>query len=186
MSAEHSAAVREGLYLFALCWLLARVEIEIEGDQGWAVSLPTWRWEPEWWLNLTNGKAVTGYHLWLTLFLLVAFHLPLVFSGFSRELWAKCASAYLLTTAVWDLQWFAWNPAWGLEKFRTTRIPWFRRKLLGFPVDYYAAVAASGAASWLIWSPGREEWAVRTGTVLIASAASVAAASLIAKRRGPG
>jgi hypothetical protein len=171
------AAAGEGLALFALCWLLAKVEIEIEGDKGWAVGLPTWRWGPDWFLNLTNGKAVTGYHLWLTLFLVAVFHLPLVYAGFSRELWAKCASSYLLLTSAWDLQWFAWNPAWGLAKFRSTPIPWFRRKLLGFPVDYYAAVAASGAASLLIWHPSLESWAVRTGTVFAASAVSVAVAS---------
>jgi len=132
MNAPDAHAVLEGLALFALCRLLAQVEIEIEGEKGWAADLPTWRWGPEWWLNLTNGKEVTGYHLWLTLFLIGIFHLPLVFAGFSRELWAKCASSYLLITAVWDLQWFSWNPAWGLTKFRATPIPWFRRKLLGF------------------------------------------------------
>ena len=184
MSAENASAVREGLALFALCWLLARVEIEIEGDKGWAAGLPTWRWGPDWWLGLTNGKELTGYHVWLTLFLIGVFHLPLVFSGFSRELWAKCASAYLLTTAVWDLQWFAWNPAWGLAKFRATPIPWFRRKFLGFPADYYAAVAASGAASGLIWSQGLGAWAVRTAVVLGASALSIAVAA-VARRRAP-
>ena len=177
MSPEAAAGVREGLALFALCWILAKTEIEIEGPHGWAVTLPTWRWEPEWWLNLTNGKAVTGYHVWLSLFLIGVFHMPLVFAGFSRELWAKCASSYLLLTSAWDLQWFAWNPAWGLAKFRSTPIPWFRRKLLGFPVDYYAAVAASAAATWLIWSPGLGLWCVRTGVVLAASALSLACAS---------
>ncbi len=172
----NAAAVREGLALFALCWLLARVEIEIEGGKGWAAGLPTWRWGPVWWLRLANGKEVTGYHMWLSLFLIAFFHLPLVFSGFSRELWAKCASAYLLTTAVWDLQWFAWNPAWGFEKFRTTPIPWFRRKLFGFPIEYYAAIAASGAVSMWIWTPSLEAWGVRTAVVFIASALSTAAA----------
>ncbi len=185
MSAASSAAVREGLALFALCWLLARVEIEIEGPEGWAKGLPTWRWGPDWWLRLTNGKEVTGYHVWLTLFLVGVFHLPIVFSGFSPELWAKCASAYLLTTAVWDLQWFAWNPAWGLAKFRATPIPWFRRKILGFPADYYAAVAASGVASWLIWSPGLQAWGVRTATALVASFLSVAVAGLTRRSRHP-
>jgi hypothetical protein len=185
VSAEAARAAREGLYLFALCWLLAKVEIEIEGDAGWAVNLPTWRWGPDWFLDLTNGKAVTGYHVWLTLFLIGAFHLPLVFAGFSRALWAKCASSYLITTSAWDLQWFAWNPAWGLKKFRATPIPWFRRKLLGFPVDYYAAVAASGAATVLIWGPGLEAWAVRIATLLIASAFSLACAGFARGSRTP-
>lgn len=176
MSAEAWRAAGEGLALFALCHALARVEIEIEGPDGWAVTLPTWRWEPEWFLALSNGKAVTGYHVWLSLFLIGMFHLPLVYAGFSRELWAKCLSSYLLTTCAWDLQWFAWNPAWGLRKFMTTPVPWFRRKLLGFPVDYYAAVALSGLATVLIWSPGRDAWLVRTATVGALSALSLAAA----------
>lgn len=177
MSPELAQGVREGLALFLTCWLLARVEIEIEGPHGWAVTLPTWRWGPDWFLALTNGKEITGYHVWITLFLIAAFHLPLVFAGFSRALWAKCASSYLLTTSTWDLQWFAWNPAWGLAKFRATPIPWFRRKLFGFPVDYYAAVAGSGALSFLIWSPGTAQWLVRTGTVAAASVLSLAAAA---------
>jgi hypothetical protein len=177
VSPESAHAVYEGLALFALCFLLARVEIEIEGPHGWAVTLPTWRWGPEWFLDLTNGKEVTGYHVWISLFLIAAYHLPLVFAGFSRELWAKCLSSYILTTSAWDLQWFAWNPAWGLAKFRSTPIPWFRRKLFGFPVDYYAAVAASGTASYLIWSPGTTQWLIRFSTVAAASVLSLIAAS---------
>jgi hypothetical protein len=170
---------REGIALFVVCFLLAKVEIEIEGDKGWAASLPTWRWGPEWWLDFANGKEVTGYHVWMTLFLIAVFHLPIAFVGFSRELWAKCLSSYLLTTMVWDLQWFVWNPAWGLRRFRTEPVPWFRRKLLGFPVDYFVAIAASGASAALIWRPGLGDWGVRTGAALAASAAAVAVAGLL-------
>ncbi len=137
-------AIFEGLALFALCWILARLEIEIEGDKGWAAGLPTWRWGPEWFLNLTNGKELTGYHVWLSLFLIGVFHLPLVFCGFSRELWAKCASSYLLITAVWDLQWFAWNPAWGLKKFRV-----------------YACSPGSAASCWASPSITTSPWRPR-------------------------
>ena len=178
MNLEVRRALAEGTALFALCWLLAKVEIEIEGPDGWAVNLPTWRWGPQWWLTLTNGKAVTGYHLWLTLFLIGVFHLPLVYAGFSRELWAKCASSYLLTTAAWDLQWFVWNPAWGLAKFRSSPIPWFRHKLAGFPADYFAAVALSGLSAWLIWSPGIGAWFVRTGAVFVLSGVSILIAGM--------
>lgn len=183
MSAEAAQAAREGLALFVLCWLLARTEIEIEGARGWAVTLPTWRWGPEWFLNLTNGKEITGYHVWLTLLLIAFFHLPLVFVGFSRELWAKGVSSYLILTSAWDLQWFAWNPAWGIARFRREHVPWFRRTLLDFPVDYYLAVAASGAAAALIWRPALGAWAVRTATLLAASLVSVLAAGIL---RGAG
>lgn len=169
-------AAAEGLALFALSWLLARVEIEIEGDAGWAANLPTWRWGPEWWLALTNGKELTGYHLWLSLFLVGVFHLPLALAGPSLELWAKCLSSYLLLTAAWDLQWFAWNPAWGLSGLRRRPVPWFRRKWLGFPVDYYFAVAASAAATAGLWSPGMAQWLIRVATLAAATALSAALA----------
>jgi hypothetical protein len=178
VSADAAHAAFEGVALFALCWILARVEIEIEGPEGWAVNLPTWRWGPDWWLNLTNGKPVTGYHVWLTLFLIGVFHLPLVFAGFSRALWAKCASSYLLTTAAWDFQWFVWNPAWGVKNYFTKPVPWFRRRFWGFPVDYYAAVAASAGLTALIWAPGLEAWAVRTAVVGALTVLSIAAAGL--------
>lgn len=166
----------EGAALFAVCWTLARAEIEIEGAHGWAVNLPTWRWGPKWWLEFTNGKELTGYHLWLTLFLVAVMHLPLAFAGFSWELWAKCVSSYFLLTACWDLQWFAWNPAWGMRRLLTQNVPWFTRKWLGVPVDYFFAVAASAAATALIWRPGLGQWAARAATLAVLSAASIALA----------
>lgn len=181
MSPEAWQGVFEGLYLFGLAHILARVEIHIEGDSGWAVKLPTWRWGPEWWLNLTNGKELTGYHVWLTLFLIGVLHLPLVFAGFSRELWAKCLSTYLAVTAFWDLQWFVWNPAWGLDGLRNKTVPWFRKKCLGFPVDYYFAVTMSGLATFVIDRPGMGPWSIRMGVLAVASALSIAVAGL---RRG--
>ena len=179
MSAELARGAAEGVYLFALCHALARVEIHIEGPDGWAVNLPTWRWGPSWWLELTNGKEVTGYHLWLTLFLIGMFHLPLVFAGFSRALLAKCASSYMMITAAWDLQWFVWNPAWGFAALRAREVPWFRRKVAGLPVDYPMGYAVSGVLTALIWSPGLPQWGARAAAVLGLSVLSV----LVAGRR---
>ena len=180
MSASLYRGIAEGVYLFGLCHVLARVEIHIEGEHGWAVKLPTWRWGPEWWLKATNGKELTGYHLWLTLFLIGMFHLPLVFCGFSRALFAKCASSYMMVTAAWDLQWFVWNPAWGFRALRTREVPWFRTKVLGLPVDYFMGYAVSGVLTALIWSPGLDLWAWRALTVLLLSALSIPAAKAAA------
>lgn len=178
MSADLLAGSLEGLYLFILCHILARVEIHIEGAHGWAVNLPTWRWGPEWWLNATNGKELTGYHLWLTLFLIGMFHLPLVFGGFTLALWAKCLSSYMLVTAAWDLQWFVWNPAWGFDALRAREVPWFRRKILGLPVDYFMGYSVSGGLTALIWFPGLQMWAGRAFAVLLLSALSIPAARI--------
>jgi hypothetical protein len=178
MSPELLSGAVEGVYLFALCHVLARVEIHIEGAHGWAVNLPTWRWGPSWWLGLTNGKELTGYHVWLTLFLIGMFHLPLVFGGFSRELLAKCSSSYLMITAAWDLQWFVWNPHWGFEALRSREVPWFRRKVAGLPVDYFMGYLVAGALTAMIWRPGLEAFAGRAAAVLLLSALSIPAARL--------
>jgi hypothetical protein len=178
VSAELVRGAAEGVYLFALCHALARVEIHIEGAHGWAVNLPTWRWGPKWWLDLTNGKELTGYHVWLTLFLIGMFHLPLFFAGFSRALWAKCASSYMLVTGAWDMQWFVWNPAWGFARLRRGDVPWFKKKLLGLPVDYYMAYATSGALTALIWPAGLGLWYGRVAAVALLSALSIPAARL--------
>lgn len=178
MSADLLGGIYEGVYLFALCHILARVEIHIEGAHGWAVNLPTWRWGPSWWLNMTNGKELTGYHLWLTLFLIGMFHLPLIFNGWSAQLWAKCVSSYMMITAAWDLQWFVWNPHWGFNALRTREVPWFRKKIGGLPVDYFMGYLVAGVLTALIYRPGLEMFAGRALAVATLSILSVPAAKL--------
>lgn len=163
-------------WLFATCWVLARLEIEIEGDQGWAAALPTWRYAPPWLLKLTNGKPLTGYHLFLTALLLLFFHLPCVVLGWSRLLEARALSDYFFATFVWDLQWFVWNPAWGPRRYFSEPIWWFPRRLLGFPADYYAGLAASFAATALFWPAGIRLWTARALWLAAFSAATLALA----------
>ena len=55
---------------------------------------------------------------------------------------------------------------------------WFRRKVLGLPVDYFMGYAVSGVLTALIWSPGLELWAGRAGAVLLLSALSIPAAKV--------
>ena len=80
----------QSLHIFAACIALAFVEIQIEGEHGWAKNLPTWRGQPEWaapgslffamvrntfrWFS--GGNEITGYHLSLMSFLFVILLLP--------------------------------------------------------------------------------------------------------------
>ena len=34
-----------GAYFFFIAFILAHLEIQIEGPHGWAEKLPTWRWD---------------------------------------------------------------------------------------------------------------------------------------------
>lgn len=163
----------EALHLFLAFWLLAQVEIHVEGDRGWAEGLPTWRWSEPWLLRLTNGKPVTGYHVCLTAFLLAMFHLPLLFVAFSRAVEARILSYYFLATVFWDFQWFVWNPAWGVRRYFRETVWWFPKRMMGLPVEYYTGIAASFLCTWLLWPEGLRRWAALVACLLALSAASV-------------
>lgn len=65
------------VFLFLTSWLFALVEIHIEGPHGWATSLPTWRVQNRITRIFYGGKPLTGYHLYVQLFVLLMSHAPL-------------------------------------------------------------------------------------------------------------
>src|ERR1041384_2145455 len=70
------------LFLFGYALLFAAVEIEMEGDRGWAEPLPTWfRFKPLYaraYGVFMRGKPLTGYHLVMFVLPLWSFHLGFV------------------------------------------------------------------------------------------------------------
>ncbi|GFE59118.1 hypothetical protein [Geobacter sp. AOG1] len=144
--------------LFLVAWVallalfFAMTEIQIEGAHGWAASLPTWRIEKHWLLDIFwGGRPMTGYHAWVFPFMLLAFHLPLALHGtFSWRLEARCLGALMLFWIMEDLLWFLLNPAYGWAKFTPLHIPWHKHWLAGFPLDYLVFILVGGAL--LAWS----------------------------------
>lgn len=130
-------------YLFAIAFLLAILEIQIEGKHGWAERLPTWRWDSPL-IRKWAGKPITGYHVCLVSLILLFVHLP-VFEG--RWTWTKEAetlSFFFLLAVFWDFLWFVCNPHYGWSKFRAGEVWWFPKWWGRFPVPYYYSVAISG------------------------------------------
>ena len=136
----------------ALCWtlvlaaLFSQIEIQIEGGAGWASSLPTWRIEQHWLLDVFfGGRAMTGYHAWVLPFIALFFHFPACFARrwtLRREcLVLGCIIVFWL---VEDFLWFATNPAFGLHRFSASFIPWHKHWLWGAPVDYWTFSAVAG------------------------------------------
>jgi|WetSurMetagenome_2_1015567.scaffolds.fasta_scaffold27719_2 hypothetical protein len=128
------------VYLFAIALLLAYFEVQIEGPNGWAGILPTWRLTNP---NITwifGGRPVTGYHVSLNLLLLSFFHWPLLFNKWSLVFEAKTLSCFALLATVWDFLWFIINPNFGLGKYNSANIWWFKTWLLGIPIDYYLGI----------------------------------------------
>lgn len=105
---------------------MALLEIEIEGKNGWAENLPTWR--------KINQKApigflrnLTGYHLILNLMILCLNHIIFVgffgFIGISDELFILAFHIFLLI--YWDFLWFILNPHFTIKKFKKEHIFWY-------------------------------------------------------------
>lgn len=137
------------LYLFALCFILALLEIQIEGANGWASGLPTWRIESSWLLRLTSGKTLTGYHVWFNSLLILWLHLPFWFVPWSWASELTIVGTYFLMAVQWDFLWFVLNPHFGLGRFSKKHIMWFRNWYCGVPRDYYAGLFLS-LLSWMI------------------------------------
>lgn len=127
------------LYIALLALFFAEVEIQIEGNAGWAANLPTWRIEHHWLLDIFwGGRPMTGYHAWVFPFMLLVFHLPAVMlSTWSWRLEARIFGAVAIFWIIEDALWFVLNPAYGLAKFSPQNIPWHKHWFSFMPTDYW-------------------------------------------------
>lgn len=142
------------VYLFLLALLFAFVEIELEGKYGWAEKQPTW-YRTAGAMNalFTGKKPLTGYHLFLNLFIIAAFHLPFV-AGLP---WSLATELFLLAFviiffAIEDFLWFVFNPAYGLKSFRKEKIWWQGTSIWVcglFPIDYIVLTSSASALVFL-------------------------------------
>jgi hypothetical protein len=113
-------------YLVITAFAFAKVEIEIEGPHGWAATLPTWRICNRWTKIFYGSRPLTGYHLWLQLFVFLIAHLafPLGLSAWSWAMELRVIGFVILFFLVEDFLWFVVNPAFGIRRFRAEHIWW--------------------------------------------------------------
>lgn len=121
--------------------LFALMEIQIEGPHGWAAQLPTWRVRNAWLNRLFPGRPLTGYHLYILLFIAVVAHLPFAFGlPWTWQFELRAVAFFLLFWVVEDFLWFAFNPHYGLARFRPQFIEWHRHAWWWIaPRDYWIA-----------------------------------------------
>ena len=142
------------VWVSLLAFFFANVEIQIEGADGWAASLPvTFRIEDHWLLDLFwGGRPLTGYHAWVFSFMALTFHLPIVFSWrWTPKLEARVLGTLCVFWIVEDALWFVLNPAYGWSKLTPEHVPWHLHWFLGIVPTDYVTFTAVGAAL-LAWS----------------------------------
>jgi len=126
-------------FVLVVAFFFAKLEIQIEGDAGWAQNLPTWRVEKHPLLDVfLGGRPLTGYHAWAFSTVFLLFHAPFFFGGgFSLQAEAKVLGGYAIFWLVEDFLWFVLNPAFGVKRFTREHIWWHKRWFLGLPQDYW-------------------------------------------------
>jgi hypothetical protein len=127
-------------FIFSISVLLALLEIQIEGVDGWAKNLPTWKIRNPF-QKIFNWEYLSGYHLYLWTLLLVILQSPF-FMGlkFSLPNEILVIEILFLTLMCEDFLWFVLNPKWGIKRFFKEDIPWHSDKFLFFPKNYWAAL----------------------------------------------
>ncbi len=133
------------LWIALTAFFFAKVEIQIEGPAGWAASLPTWRVENHWLLDMFwGGRPMTGYHAWVFSFMFLIFHLGVfIHQNWSLRTEARIIASLMLFWIIEDFLWFILNPAYGIHNFSPNRIPWHKHWFMQMPVDYWTFTMVS-------------------------------------------
>jgi len=136
-----------GLFIFMLFMslILALWEIQIEGPDGWAAKLPAWRIEKGWPTLIMGGRPLTGYHVFMTIFMIAIIHLPFFFTPWSWRLEFLVFGFYSGMMLFEDFFWFIFNPHYGIKKFRKGQMWWHKTwwgpvPSMYWPLAVFAAV----------------------------------------------
>lgn len=141
--------------LLACATLFALLEVEIEGSNGWASELPTWRLDTRWTRLLLGSRSLTGYHLYVHLFILALIHFPYALAVVppSLKMEARIASFLILFWILEDFLWFVVNPAYGIRRFRKEEVWWHREAWWWvMPREYWIFVPLATALYLWSWS----------------------------------
>jgi len=149
---KFSAVIAEEIPMSTFCFFLfvlwisfcfAKLEIAIEGGDGWAKNLPTWRLSGNHVLSrwLFGGREITGYHAWVNLYNFSFAHMAYLFQPFCAATEMRILAFLLLVCVTEDFLWFILNPVFGLRKFKKENIWWHKNNWWRFaPREYFMYV----------------------------------------------
>ncbi len=131
------------IFLVPTAIIFALLEIQIEGINGWASKLPTWKFSstnPLLSKIFPNNRPLTGYHLYLFTFVFLLVHLWLIFLPWNLSFEINTLVFYLSLIILEDFFWFMFNPSFGLKKFSKKNIPWHSPWILYLPASYWIGI----------------------------------------------
>jgi hypothetical protein len=130
-------------FIIFMAFILALWEIQIEGKDGWAAKSPGWRIEKGLLVKLSGGRPLTGYHVFMTAFIIGLVHLPLFFVPWTWRLELLLFGFYSGMVLIEDFLWFALNPYFGIKNFRKGKIWWHKTWWGPVPSLYWILTAAA-------------------------------------------
>ncbi|MCL5019180.1 MAG: hypothetical protein M1426_01710 [Patescibacteria group bacterium] len=125
------------LFIIFAAVAAAKLEIQIEGKDGWAKNLPTWKISNRLTRLFLGNYPFTGYHFWVIITVFLYLHFPFFLGlvwNISNEL--KVIAAVLLTAVLEDFLWFVFNPAFGIRRFNKKEALWHGPWLGPIPLVY--------------------------------------------------
>lgn len=169
----------QSIYLFVVALVLAFLEVQIEGQHGWAAKLPTWRPEGKWYAKIfgffLGGNELTGYHIGIFSLVLLFLHYPYFYGtqwSWFNEAWTF--SIFFLFSAIWDYLWIIINPYYGVWRRKPRKDMWWHKRWWGpFPEVYYTGTLVSLAVLtpwwWGEWSNPSvlREWGIMFGIFVL-------------------
>jgi hypothetical protein len=130
-------------FMVVMAVILALWEIQIEGKDGWAAKSPGWRIEKGWVVKVTGGRPLTGYHVFMTLFIIGLLHLTFFFVPWSWQMEILLIGFYLGMLLLEDFFWFVLNPYYGINNFRKGKIWWHKSWWGPVPSFYWILLASA-------------------------------------------
>jgi len=150
-------------WLFAV--ILACIEIESEGPDGWAYNMPTWYRTRGFVARLyglvMSKKPLTGYHSFMFFLPVLMFHAHFFMDvAWSLEKELLSWALYFAWCPLWDYYWFVLNPHFE-GKFKKEQVWWHAKSYWIFdlfPADYLGGIVLSLAfAAGASWAAGNWE-----------------------------
>ena len=136
------------LYLILGAFILALLEIQIEGKWGWAKKLPTFKLKRK-----VGPKPITGYHIYFLSFTFLLIHFPYFFTGWNLKNELLIIGSWIFIWSLEDFLWFVINPHFSLKKFNkeNNKLWWHQSWFLGLPSFYWLVFPVSTILIALGW-----------------------------------